>query len=96
MLSTPRSRAPACGAAAASWVDLHTFLPSNFGASGAFGIWNDGLRTYVVGNGWNTTTWRSEALMWVVPEPASLFALGAGLALLRFRRRRVLVDGVRP
>jgi hypothetical protein len=50
---------------AASWVDLHESLPSGFTSSGAFGIWSDGTFTYVVGYGFNGTTGRSEALMWV-------------------------------
>jgi hypothetical protein len=73
---------------AASWVDLHTFLPSEFITSKATGIWNDGSFTYVVGYGHNNVTSRNEALMWAspVPEPASLLALVAGFAFLRFRR----------
>jgi len=73
---------------AASWVDLHTLLPSQFSGSVANGIWNDGVFTYVVGNGYNATTGHYEALMWVVPEPASRLVLAAGLAAFALLRRR--------
>ena len=76
---------------AASWVDLHAFLPSDFTMSFARGIWGDGVFTYVAGLGYNATTGRQEALMWVgpVPEPASGLVLSVGLsALTLFRRRR--------
>jgi hypothetical protein len=45
---------------------------------------------YIVGYGWNAATRRGEAfLLDTVPEPASLMALGAGLAgLIRLRRRK--------
>ncbi len=83
---------------ASSWVDLHAFLPANFLSSTALGVWNDGNFTYAVGYGYDNSFF-PEALMWVspVPEPASLFALGAGLSLLRFRRRRAMrVHSVGP
>ncbi len=47
---------------AASWVDLHTFLPAEFTSSIAYGIWSDGVNTYVVGYGSNGFT--SAALLW--------------------------------
>ncbi|MCL6536086.1 MAG: PEP-CTERM sorting domain-containing protein [Armatimonadetes bacterium] len=45
---------------------------------------------YIVGGGLNAATWRDEAfLLDTIPEPASLMALGAGLAgLLGLRRRK--------
>ncbi|MEQ1932548.1 MAG: hypothetical protein ABL962_01525, partial [Fimbriimonadaceae bacterium] len=48
-----------------SWVDLHAFLPTSFTISEASAIWHDGSVTYVVGSGYNSTTGRDEALMWV-------------------------------
>ena len=75
---------------AASWVDLQAFVQTDFTSSVATGIWHDASSTYVVGYGLNVTHGLPEALMWVspVPEPASLFGIGAGLAVLRFRRRK--------
>ncbi len=58
-------RASLWSGTAASWVDLHAFLPAEFESSYARGIWIDGVSTYVVGFGYNTTTGRDEALMWV-------------------------------
>jgi len=47
-----------------SYVDLHAFLPREFGESLASGIWHDAEYTYVVGYGYNTKRQRQEALMW--------------------------------
>ncbi len=55
---------------AASWVNLHAYLPPAFTNSYANGIWHDGAVTYVVGNGYNSTTQRYEALMWVHGPPS--------------------------
>jgi hypothetical protein len=62
------SRASLWSGTAASWVDLHAFLPAEFNHSSiARGIWHDGTSTYVVGKGFNSTTGRDEALLWVGP-----------------------------
>jgi hypothetical protein len=69
--------------------DLHQYLPSGFTYSVARGIWEDPFgQLYVVGWGFNSITNREEALMWVVPEPGSLLALGAGIGALALRWRR--------
>jgi probable HAF family extracellular repeat protein len=54
----------------------------------AYAISPDGR--YIVGEGWNAATGRTEAfLLDTIPEPASLIALGAGLAgLVGLRRRK--------
>jgi hypothetical protein len=48
-----------------SWVDLNPFVPEGFANSFGNGIWHDGAFTYVVGYGFNATTSRDEALLWV-------------------------------
>lgn len=75
---------------AESWFSLHQFLAPEFTTSHAFGIWSDGVRVYVAGNGHNSITGRSEALLWTggppVPCPADLDGSGqvdlADLAIL--------------
>jgi hypothetical protein len=50
---------------AASWVDLHRYLPKRFGGdSYAMGIWHDANYVYVVGWARDTSAQRDEALMW--------------------------------
>ena len=71
---------------ASSFVDLHAFLGPEFTSSEARSITQEYGFTYVVGFGYNSYMNRTEALMWVIPEPASL--LGLGLALALFPRRR--------
>jgi hypothetical protein len=70
------------GGTAASWVDLHSFLPPEYNSlSEAFDIWHSGNTTYVVGNAYNSATGRYEALMWVSPPPAPVWThLGSALA----------------
>jgi hypothetical protein len=65
------TRASLWSGTALSWVDLHAFLSSDFTESLARGIWHDETFTYVVGYGYNSTTTRYEALMWVGPLPCT-------------------------
>jgi hypothetical protein len=60
----PANHAFLWSSTAASAVDLHAFLPSNFISSEARDIWHDGSGTYIAGFGQNTTTGRQEALLW--------------------------------
>lgn len=51
---------------AASWVDLHAWLPAHFTGSEAFDVWRDGLRTIVVGMaGTSGSPGIAEAVLWV-------------------------------
>ena len=79
-------RASLWSGSAGSWVDLHSFLPSGFISSEAHGIWTDGTFTYVVGYGYNGATGRNEALMWVVPEPASGLVVMVSLIVVILRQ----------
>jgi len=79
-------RAALWSGSASSFVSLHDFLGPEFTQSEARSITHENGFTYVVGSGYNSHTGRWEALMWVIPEPASL--LGLGLALALFPRRR--------
>lgn len=49
---------------AASRVDLHQFLPASFSSSYAYAIWSDNAAIQVVGQGFNASTSRYEALLW--------------------------------
>lgn len=69
-----------------SWVNLHSFLPSGYSSSLAYGVWSDGTNTFVAGEAYNSSRQRQEAILWVVPEPATLIALGIG-AIVLVRRR---------
>jgi hypothetical protein len=64
---------------AASWEDLHAFLPTDYSSSRAQAIWTEGGVTHVAGFGSNTTTGRTEALMWSKASP-TWSNLGFGLA----------------
>jgi hypothetical protein len=54
---------------AASWVSLHAFLPPEFNSSTATGVSHDAEHHYVVGSGYNGSTSRTEALLWVMARP---------------------------
>jgi hypothetical protein len=70
------------------YTDLHQFLPEGeYIRSTAYGIWNDGVNWYVVGQGVRPG-FTSAPIMWItpVPEPTSLALLLIGAAgLLRKR-----------
>lgn len=85
--ATRRAR-PQAGTAA-SWVNLHAFVPVSFSMSRAIGISDDGVNCYISGSDYNMATGRWEALLWVMPVPApgSVALLGPG-ALAASRRRR--------
>jgi hypothetical protein len=76
---------------AASWVNLHAFLPAGFTTSEATGIAIDVFDILVTGSGFNSVTGRNEALLWTqtVPEPGtgSLLILGGAIWMLSRRRR---------
>ena len=78
------------GGSAGSWVDLSAFLPAGFSYSSARSVWHDAGTTYIVGYGFNDTTLRNEALMWVstVPEPSSSVVLMVMLLAFAICRRR--------
>ncbi len=52
---------------AASWVDLATLLPPGYALSYAYGIWNDGVNTFVCGYAYHDAPQRYEALLWMGP-----------------------------
>jgi hypothetical protein len=54
---------------AASLVDLHTFLPATFTNSRAKSISVDGGFTHIAGYGFNTATFRDEAVIWTRLNP---------------------------
>lgn len=82
-------RAALWSGTAASWVDLHALLPSNYNYSEARSVWSDGVNTYVAGIGVNTSTGNYEALLWTqpIPAPGTVALLGLG-GLFAARRRR--------
>ena len=53
---------------AASWVDLHAFLPPEFSSSTASDISDDGMNLVIAGFGFNTVTNRTEALIWTAAD----------------------------
>lgn len=83
-----RLRASLWSGTAVSWVDLSAFLPAEFTSSVARAISSDGVNTYVVGEGFNSLTERTEALLWTRPIHAPGVAGLQSLAGLFAARRR--------
>jgi hypothetical protein len=75
---------------AGSCVDLHAFLTPEFTSSVAAAVWSDASFTYVTGYGSNSATGRTEALLWKVPAPSGMMALGLGVFAAAGRRRKAM------
>ncbi|MDP1661992.1 MAG: hypothetical protein Q8L55_08760 [Phycisphaerales bacterium] len=58
-------------ATAASWVDLHVFVPAEYTSSSAGGVSSDATYLYVTGSGHNSLTGQTEGLLWTRPLPPS-------------------------
>jgi hypothetical protein len=56
---------------AASALSLHSLLPADFNASEARDVWVDAGTIHVAGFGYNGTTARTEALLWVYVPPCA-------------------------
>ena len=78
---------------AASWVNLHDFLPgglANWRESAATGVYHDGTTTIVVGHAFNRVANRREAVMWVSPPPGPRCGLGTSTGTATSERIRTL------
>jgi hypothetical protein len=78
---------------AASWVDLHAFLPAGFSESIAQSIWSDATHSHVAGYAYNGD--HQQAVLWTqpVPEPRGLTLLAMVLARFTSRRRTAFRGG---
>jgi len=74
-----KRRASLWTGSAATWFDLSVFLPAGFTTSVASAIWIDAGVTYVAGYGFNSTTQRDEALLWINHPPCKGDLNGDGL-----------------
>jgi hypothetical protein len=70
---------------AASWVDLHFFLPPEFTSSVAMGVTSYQGNLLVAGYGFNASTGRDEALLWIRSDSQTVLfttaTLGPGVAV---------------
>jgi hypothetical protein len=75
------ARAALWNSTAESWVNLSAFLPPGFGQTIATAVWSDGSSIRVTGQGWNTLTRQSEALLWTYEIPECLADINASGAI---------------
>lgn len=68
---------------AASFVNLHSFLPAGYGSSEAYGILKVGTTTYVCGKANHSSLMRDEAVLWTLAGPT-----GKVLGKPRFKTKR--------
>lgn len=77
---------------AASYVDLHSYLSSDYTTSFATGVDVYNGNIYIVGNAFNSVANRTEAMLWVtpapVPEPFTIVTVCVGAAALLRRKKK--------
>ncbi len=84
------SRAALWHGSADTYLDLHAFLPDRYDSSQAWDIDVIGSQIWVVGYAHNCAAGRDEAVMWYIPEPATLLLLvSGGLMFLGSQGRRI-------
>ena len=72
---------------AASFVDLHQFLPPGYFSSGAYAIYQDASGIVIGGNAVSSMTGRAEAFIWTtIPAPGAAPLLAFGVFASRRRR----------
>lgn len=75
---------------AASYVNLSSFLPANYGNADAYGVYSTVTDVWVGGYAFNTTTSTYQAILWhnTIPAPGTTAAFAAVGALAARRQRR--------
>jgi hypothetical protein len=75
---------------AASFVNLSSFLPANYGNAGASGVYSTAADVWVGGYAFNTTTSTYQAIVWhnTIPAPGSSLVLACAVGAALRRRRR--------
>ncbi|MEQ1936326.1 MAG: hypothetical protein ABL962_20920, partial [Fimbriimonadaceae bacterium] len=82
---------------AASWVDLHAYLPAHFTWSEAIDVWSDATTTHIGGFGFNSQTGRREAIVWTTAPVNFSFALDkSSVAGQNSVLATITMDGARP